>query len=172
MAYDADQPPKSESTDLERGLQGSSDPLSPTFGDGPRFSPSQANPGANLASPEASFNSPALVSQAKIPTLNLGASTPALAASPPPFESEKPSPSTELPALSYNQATPSHAGTEHSPTVSLVAVEKAPNEKVIGGSVVPLPPKPASVPAKPKSGPPKLEASWWIRFNLFFNTYR
>ncbi|KAF8598529.1 hypothetical protein BDV93DRAFT_534328 [Ceratobasidium sp. AG-I] len=40
------------------------------------------------------------------------------------------------------------------------------------GSAAPAPPKPAPGAGGPKSKPPPVEASLWIRFNLFFNTYR
>jgi hypothetical protein len=171
MAYGPNQPPNSDPIDLERGLQGSSDPLSPTFGGSPYLPTSQTSAGASVARPEVSLHSPAFISQAKISALNLDGSTPVLPASPPPF-SAKPSPSSELPTLPYNQTTTNHTVTKPSPAVSLAAVEKVPNEKVIEGSVVPASSKPVPVAAKPKSKPPKIEASRWIRFNLFFNTYR
>lgn len=123
---------------------------------------------------EGSFDSPSLASQAKISALNLECSTPCLSTSPPPpaLDPEKPSPSSELPTLPYHETASTQTITPSSPTASLGPVEKAPSEKVIQGSVVPAPPKPAPVAAKGKAKSPKVEASLWIRFNLFFNTYR
>ncbi|CAE6385772.1 unnamed protein product [Rhizoctonia solani] len=166
MAYESDQPARANAADLERGLQGSSDPLSPNFGGGDFIPPAQVGSGESVGQRS---DSPSLSSQAKISALNLEASSPTVPTSPPPaFESEKPSPTSELPTLPY-QATPSTETTApSSPTVSLAPVENSPSEKAIQGSVIPATPKPG--PAKPK--PPKIEISLWIRFNLFFNTYR
>ncbi|CUA67991.1 Vacuolar membrane protease [Rhizoctonia solani] len=170
MAYDTNQPSGANAADLERGLQGSSDPLSPTFGGGEFVPTTQI--GAN-AETEGSFDSRSLASQAKISALRLESSTPSLPtslSSPPAFDSEKPSPSAELPALPYQNTTSSQTTALPSPKVSLAPIEKAPSEKAIQGSVTPAP-KPAPA-GKGKSKPPKIEASLWIRFNLFFNTYR
>ncbi|CAE6508213.1 unnamed protein product [Rhizoctonia solani] len=169
MAYDTNQPPSANAADLERGLQGSSDPLSPTFG-GDFIPPTQAGSSAGT---EGSFDSPSLVSQAKISALNLESSAPSLPRSPPPaFNSEKTSSSSELPTLLYQETPSTQTITPSSPTVSLAPVEKAPSEKAIQGSVIPALPKPAPVTGKGKAKPPNIEASLWIRFNLFFNTYR
>ncbi|KAJ1305452.1 hypothetical protein OPQ81_000462 [Rhizoctonia solani] len=170
MAYDTNQLSGTNAADLERGLHGSSDPLSPTFGGGEFIPPTQAG---NSTDTDGSFNPPSLVSQAKISALNLESSTPSFPTSPPPaFESEKASPTSELPNLPYHQTPSTQTIAPSSPTVSLGPVEKAPSEKVIQGSVVPASPKPAPVTGKSKAKPPEIEASLWIRFNLFFNTYR
>ncbi|KAL5633851.1 hypothetical protein ACGC1H_005888 [Rhizoctonia solani] len=170
MVHDTNQLSGANATDLERGLQGSTDPLSPTFGGEEFISP--AHSGAS-AGTEGSFDSHSLVSQAKISALHLENATPSLSSSSPPaFDSEKPSPSTELPTLPYQTTPSAQTITLPSPTVSLAPVEKAPSEKAIQGSVIPAPPKPALAAGKGKSKPPNIEASLWIRFNLFFNTYR
>ncbi|KAG9119303.1 hypothetical protein FRC07_005729, partial [Ceratobasidium sp. 392] len=170
MAPETDHSPAPDLADVERGLQGSSDPLSPTFG-GAYVSPTQAVAGSGYITPGGTAASPVFVSQAGISALNLDGSTPVLPSSPPPpFDSSKPSPTTELPILEYSQADPNQTAVDLVRKVSLGPVEKSLNEKVIQGSVVPAEPKPAA--AKPKSKPPQIEASLWIRFNLFFNTYR
>ncbi|CAE6535541.1 unnamed protein product [Rhizoctonia solani] len=169
MAYDTNQSSGANAADLERGLQGSSDPLSPTFGGGDFISPTQADTSMGT---EGSFDSPSLVSQAKISALPLENLTPSLPTSPPAFESEKSSLSAELPALPYHTTSSAQTIALPSSTVSLAPVEKALSEKAIQGSVVLAPHKPAPAAGKGKAKPPKIEASLWIRFNLFFNTYR
>ncbi|KAF8714714.1 hypothetical protein RHS03_00117, partial [Rhizoctonia solani] len=166
MAYEPNQSAGVNAADLERGLQGSSDPLSPNFGGGDFISPTQVGSGKGI---EESSDSSSLVPQAKISALELESSSPGVRTGPPPaFESEKPSPTSELPTLPYQETQSTETTIPPSPTASLAPVEKEPNEKAIQGSVVPAPPKPAQA----KSKPPKIEASLWIRFNLFFNTYR
>ncbi|KAF8751235.1 hypothetical protein RHS01_08629 [Rhizoctonia solani] len=166
MAYESNQSAGANAADLERGLQGSSDPLSPNFGGGDFIPPTQVGSGKGI---EESSDSSSLVPQAKISALELESSSPGLRAGPPPaFESEKSSPTSELPTLPYQETQSTETTTPPSPTASLAPVEKEPNEKAIQGSIVPAPPKPAQA----KSKPPNIEASLWIRFNLFFNTYR
>ncbi|CAE6336060.1 unnamed protein product [Rhizoctonia solani] len=166
MAYEPNQSAGANAADLERGLQGSSDPLSPNFGGGDFIPPTQVGSGKGI---EESSDSSSLVPQAKISALELESSSPGLRAGPPPaFESEKSSPTSELPTLPYQETQSTETTTPPSPTASLAPVEKEPNEKAIQGSIVPTPPKPAQA----KSKPPSIEASLWIRFNLFFNTYR
>ncbi|CEL54801.1 hypothetical protein RSOLAG1IB_07335 [Rhizoctonia solani AG-1 IB] len=166
MTYESNQPTGVNAADLERGLQGSSDPLSPTFGGGDFVPSTQVGAGADIGE---LLDSPPLASHTKISELHLEPSSPILPTSPPPpFESEKSSPTSELPTLPYHTTPSAQTITPSSPTVSLSPVEKVPSEKAIQGSVVPAPPKPAQA----KSKPPKIEASLWIRFNLFFNTYR
>ncbi|EUC53982.1 non-ribosomal peptide synthetase-like protein [Rhizoctonia solani AG-3 Rhs1AP] len=168
MACNINQLSGANSADLECGLQGSSDPLSPSFGGGEFVLPAHSGTSAGT---EGSFDSRSLVSQTKISALHLENSTPSLpTSSPPAFDSEKPSPSTELPSLPYQTTPSTQTITLPSPTVSLAPVEKAPSEKVIQGSVVPAPP--ALAAGKGKAKPSNVEANLWIRFNLFFNTYR
>ncbi|CAE6528025.1 unnamed protein product [Rhizoctonia solani] len=170
MACNINQLSGANSADLECGLQGSSDPLSPSFGGGEFVLPTHSGTSAGT---EDSFDSRSLVSQAKISALHLENPTPSLpTSSPPAFDSEKPSPSTELPSLPYQTTPSTQTITLPSPTVSLAPVEKAPSEKVIQGSVVPAPPKPTLAAGKGKAKPSDVEANLWIRFNLFFNTYR
>ncbi|KAG8793830.1 hypothetical protein FRC12_001460 [Ceratobasidium sp. 428] len=172
MAPETDHSPAQDLADVERGLQGSSDPLSPTFG-GAYMSPTQAVTGSGYVTPSGPAVSPPLVSQAGISALNLDGSTVILPDTPPPpFDSSKPSPAAELPVLEYTQDDRNQTAVDLVRKVSLGLVEKAPSEKVIQGSVVPAETKSAPPAAKPKSKPPQIEASLWIRFNLFFNTYR
>lgn len=173
MTPETDHPPTLDITDVERGIHGSSDPLSPSFGGGVCTSPFQTSTGAGYLTPGGTLVSPAVVSQAGISALNLQGSTPILSASPPPpFDSAKASPTADLPSLSYEPTLVSQSIPELVRQVSLGPVEKAPSEKVIIGSAAPAPPKPTPGAGGPKSKPPQVEASLWIRFNLFFNTYR
>ncbi|QRV78335.1 nonribosomal peptide synthetase [Ceratobasidium sp. AG-Ba] len=169
MAPEIDPISTRDITDVERGLQGSSDPLSPTFG-GAYASPSQVLLSTGSVTPDESVTPPVVVSQAAISALNLDGSIPVVPDSPPPaFDSTKPSPTADLPVLAYARTDPNQTAVELVRKVSLGPVEKVPNEKVIQGSTAP---KSMPAGAKPKPKPPQIEASLWIRFNLFFNTYR